>query len=314
LGTSFGRGGATTFQQDLQNADCIVIEGSNMAECHPVGFGWVMEAKARGATLIHVDPRFTRTSAMADIHVPIRAGADIAFLGGLVNHVLSGGHEFREYVAAYTNASTILREDFRDTEDLDGLFSGWDAEHAEYDPASWMYEGAEIGAAAGQRDQQYEDRVGSGVGQAAHGESHGSGGAAVGGAPERDPTLTHPRCVFQVLKRHFARYTPELVHAVCGIPPDLFRRVAEAVVSNSGRTHDGVRLLGRVDPAHRGRAIHPHRGHPADAAGQHRPPGRGDPRAPGARVDSRVDRHPDALQSAARIHPDAACAPARDAG
>ena len=87
LGTSFGRGGATTFLQDLQNADCIVIEGSNFAEAHPVGFQWVMEAKARGAKVIHVDPRFTRTSALADLHVPIRAGTDIAFLGGIINHV-----------------------------------------------------------------------------------------------------------------------------------------------------------------------------------------------------------------------------------
>jgi formate dehydrogenase major subunit len=88
LGTSFGRGGATTFQQDLANADVIVIQGSNMAECHPVGFQWVVEAKQRGATVIHVDPRFTRTSALADIHVPLRAGSDIAFLGGIVNYIL----------------------------------------------------------------------------------------------------------------------------------------------------------------------------------------------------------------------------------
>ena len=89
-----------------------------MAECHPVGFQWVMEAKERGAKIIHVDPRFTRTSAVADLHVPIRAGTDIAFLGGIINHVLQGGHEFREYVTAYTNAATIVTEDFRDTEDL----------------------------------------------------------------------------------------------------------------------------------------------------------------------------------------------------
>ena len=89
LGASFGRGGATNFLEDLSNSDCIVIEGSNMAECHPVGFQWVMEAKARGATVIHVDPRFTRTSAVSDHHVPLRAGSDIAFLGGLINYVLS---------------------------------------------------------------------------------------------------------------------------------------------------------------------------------------------------------------------------------
>src|SRR6185503_13869566 len=99
-----------------------------MAECHPVGFQCVMEAKARGATVIHVDPRFTRTSAVADVHVPLRAGTDIAFLGGVINHVLSNEKDFREYVLAYTNASTIVNEDFRDTEDLDGLFSGFDHE------------------------------------------------------------------------------------------------------------------------------------------------------------------------------------------
>ena len=99
-----------------------------MAECHPVGFQWVMEAKAKGATIIHVDPRFTRTSALAHTYVPVRAGADIAFLGGVVNYILSNHREFREYVVAYTNAATILREDFRDTDELDGLFSGWDPE------------------------------------------------------------------------------------------------------------------------------------------------------------------------------------------
>ncbi len=108
MGTSFGRGGATTFQQDLQNADCIVIQGSNMAECHPVGFRWVMKAKERGATMIHVDPRFTRTSAVADIHVPIRAGSDIAFLGGIIRYILENERYFKEYVVNYTNAAAIL--------------------------------------------------------------------------------------------------------------------------------------------------------------------------------------------------------------
>src|SRR5436309_9169674 len=100
MGTSLGRGGATTFQQDLQNADCIVIQGSNMAECHPVGFRWVMEAKMRGAKMIHVDPRFTRTSAVADIHVPIRAGSDIVFLGGIVHYILENDRYFRDYVVS----------------------------------------------------------------------------------------------------------------------------------------------------------------------------------------------------------------------
>ena len=108
-----------------------------MAECHPVGFQWVMEAKQRGAKVIHIDPRYTRTSALADAHVPLRAGSDIAFLGGVINHILSTGSEFREYVVAYTNAATLVGEDFQDTEDLDGLFSGYDPETGTYDGRSW---------------------------------------------------------------------------------------------------------------------------------------------------------------------------------
>ncbi|MYY00159.1 molybdopterin-dependent oxidoreductase [Streptomyces sp. SID486] len=238
MGTSFGRGGATTFQQDLQNADCIVIEGSNMAECHPVGFQWVMEAKARGAKVIHVDPRFTRTSALADVHVPLRAGTDIAFLGGIVNHVLRHEKYFREYVVAYTNAPVILREDFRDTEDLAGVFSGLDTDSRSYDNTAWQYRGIEMQAVSGERDQEYARRSDepSSVTEAARGESHGAGGAVIGeGTPERDETLSHPRCVFQVLRRHYARYTPELVEQVCGVPQDLFRQVCELVTENSGR-------------------------------------------------------------------------------
>lgn len=257
LGTSFGRGGATTFLQDLQHADCIVIEGSNFAEAHPVGFQWVMEAKARGAKIIHVDPRFTRTSALADLHVPIRAGTDIAFLGGIINHVLSTGADFREYVLDYTNASTIVGEDFQDTEDLGGVFSGLQEESGDYSLASWQYEGGGfVQAAAGERDALYEERAddaggaggaGAGEGQQAgsgagpgvpgsgHAESHGSGGAPVTGGRRHDRTLQHPRCVYQLLKRHYARYTPEMVEETCGIPRAAFEEVCRALVGNSGR-------------------------------------------------------------------------------
>ena len=180
MGTSFGRGGATNFQQDLTNSDCIVIQGSNMAECHPVGFQWVVEAKARGAKVIHVDPRFTRTSALADLHVPIRAGSDIAFLGGIVNHILEHGREFREYVVNYTNAPVIVDEAFADTEDLDGLFSGFDPETGTYDPRSWQYDGMVLASNAGSRQRRI-----------AGGEAHGSGGAklSLGSPPHTDPTL-----------------------------------------------------------------------------------------------------------------------------
>src|SRR5260370_37755118 len=115
--------------------------GSNMAENHPVGFQWVMEAKLRGTPVIHIDPRFTRTSANATMHLPIRAGSDIAFLGGLVNYILEQDRWFHEYVVAYTNAATIASDDFRDTEDLDGLFSGWAAGRGPYDEMSCQYEG-----------------------------------------------------------------------------------------------------------------------------------------------------------------------------
>src|SRR5438132_897704 len=137
-----------------------------MAECHPVAFQWVVEAKRRGATIIHIDPRFTRTSALATHHVPARAGGDIVLLGALINHVLSGGHEFREYVATYTNAADILPEGFTDTEDGGGLFSGYDPQTRRYDNTTWQPTG------------------------------------------ERDETLQHPRCVFQVLKRHSPGYLP----------------------------------------------------------------------------------------------------------
>jgi formate dehydrogenase major subunit len=169
--------------------------GSNMAEQHPVGFQWVIEAKERGATVMHVDPRFTRTSAMADFHVPLRGGTDIAFLGGVINYILSGRREFTEYVRHYTNARVIVKPEFRDTEDLDGVFSGFHLDEGVYELSSWGY----------------------------------------GEPPLQDWTLEHPDCVFQILKRHFARYTPEMVEQICGVPREKLIRVAETLCRNSGR-------------------------------------------------------------------------------
>ncbi len=207
-----------------------------MAECHPVGFQWIMEAKARGATVVHVDPRFTRTSALADLHVPLRAGSDIAFLGGIINHVLTEEKYFRDYVLAYTNAATLVTEDFRDTEDLDGVFSGLDVDERVYDFHTWQYEGTEVQAASGEREQVAADRYRSAaISRAARGEAHGSGGAHVPGGAPRDETLTHPRCVLRVLQRHFARYTPELVADTCGVPVETFQKVCELLTANSGR-------------------------------------------------------------------------------
>ena len=226
LGTSFGRGGATTAQQDLSNADAILIMGSSMAENHPVGFQWVIAARERGAKIIHVDPRFTRTSAMADIWVPLRAGSDILFLGGIINYVLQNDKFFREYVVHYTNAPMILREDFRDTEDLGGLFSGWNSEESKYSPESWLYEGAPPKETGGEQPGHAEPGGG-------HGKDRG-GEAGELTKFSTDPTLQHSRCVFQVLKKHFARYTPEMVERYCGVPKEVFLKAAETFSSASG--------------------------------------------------------------------------------
>jgi formate dehydrogenase major subunit len=198
-----------------------------MAEAHPVGFQWVVEAKARGAKVIHVDPRFTRTSALAHTFVPIRVGSDIAFLGGIVNYVLQNELDFREYVVAYTNAATIVSDDYRDTEDLDGLFSGFDPESRTYDPASWQY--------AGQEQSGHERQDMEAQRETASALQHETHGISVKGWPPRDDTLRHPNCVYQILKRHFSRYTPELVEQTCGVSRAAFEEVCEAWTSNSGR-------------------------------------------------------------------------------
>jgi formate dehydrogenase major subunit len=229
LGVRLGCGAATTFPRNLAEADCIVIEGSNMAECHPVAFRWVTQAKLRGATIIHVDPRFTRTSAAADLYASIRAGSDIAFLGGLINYVIQHEKYFRDYVVHYTNAAVLVREDFKDTEDLDGVFSGLmpyagdplDGSIGQYDAASWQYERSKAGP-RGERSP------------AARAPFEALVRANRQPAPLRDPTLAHPRSVFQVLKRHFSRYTPEMVERVTGCPTATFFRVAEAITANSG--------------------------------------------------------------------------------
>jgi formate dehydrogenase major subunit len=202
--------------------------GSNMAECHPVGFQWVVEAKERGAKVIHVDPRFTRTSALADLHVPLRAGSDVAFLGGVINYILSNGRWFDEYVKAYTNGPVIIKEEFRDTEDLDGFFSGYVEEDGFYDISSWGYAGTEEEAAAGKREQ---------AGDVSGEQAHGAHGIELEGGdpPKMDQDMEDPNCVFQLLRRHFSRYTPEMVERICGVPREQFLAVAEALCENSGR-------------------------------------------------------------------------------
>jgi formate dehydrogenase major subunit len=182
-----------------------------------------MRARERGAKIIHVDPRFGRTGASADVHVPIRAGTDIAFLGGIIRHVLETESYFKEYVLHYTNASTIISEEFADTEDLGGVFSGFDPETGTYDTTTWMYEGGEVASAAGVREhatQALDEHTGVGM---------------LEGPIHRDETLQHERCVFQLLRKHYARYTPEMVTQICGISEAQFHEVAQTLIENSGR-------------------------------------------------------------------------------
>jgi formate dehydrogenase major subunit len=194
---SFGRGAMTNHWIDIRNSDCVLIMGSNPAENHPVAFRWVEAAHDNGASVIHVDPRFTRTSALADVYASLRPGTDIAFLGGMINHILINGLYFEAYVANYTNAACLVGEKFAF---YDGLFSGFDPPGRAYDRRYWAYETDERGVAC------------------------------------KDPSLKHPRCVFQLLKNHFARYTLEKVSSITGTPRDLLLQVYE-VFSATGR-HD----------------------------------------------------------------------------
>ena len=183
---------------DIKNADLILIMGGNAAEAHPCGFKWVTEAKAhRKARLIVVDPRFTRSAALSDQYAPIRVGSDIGFLGGVINYLISHDKVQMEYVKAYTNASFIVGETYSMN---DGLFSGYDPETRKYDPASWAYELGPDGFA------------------------------------KVDPTLEHPRCVYQILKKHYSRYTPEMVNKICGTPTKTFLKICDMIASTSG--HD----------------------------------------------------------------------------
>ena len=193
----------TTNLIDIQNAD-VIMATSNMAENHPVGFQWVMKAKERGAKFIHVDPRFTRTSAAADIHVPIRSGTNIAFFGGLMSYAMEHDLYFKDYVVHYTNAAFLIDPEFKGPADLDGLFMGYDeAKHA-YDRGSWKYQ------------------------------------LDANGDPKRDTTLKDPHTVFQLLRRHYKRYSPEMVERVCGIPKAKFEEVAKLFCGTSGPDKTGT--------------------------------------------------------------------------
>lgn len=180
---------------DIKNANLILIMGGNAAEAHPCGFKWVTEAKAHNqARLVVVDPRFTRSAAMADYYAPIRAGTDIAFLGGVINYLLSHDRIQHDYVNAYTDASFIVDSGYAFS---DGIFSGYDPAGRSYDRRSWQYERGADGYVA------------------------------------TDPTLRHPRCVFNLMKQHYARYTPEVVSDICGTPKEQFLKICDMIAETS---------------------------------------------------------------------------------
>jgi formate dehydrogenase major subunit len=220
LAATFGRGAMTNGWTDVANADVILVMGGNPAENHPVGFRFVMEARLkRKAKIVCVDPRFNRTAAVADIYVPIRAGTDIAFLGGLIHAALSSGRYQTEYVRQHTNASFLIDDGYS----FDGgHFSGWNASQNAYDKSTWIY------------------------------ELDGNGLA------KTDPSLEHPRCVFQLMQRHYARYVPEQVARICGCTEEEFRQAADAVLMAAAESKSGTVLyaLGWTQHSHSVQLIH----------------------------------------------------------
>src|SRR6516164_465937 len=227
---------------DIKNTDMMLIMGGNPAENHPCGFKWPIDAKLhRNAKMIVVDPRFTRTAATADLFLQIRAGSDIAFLGGLINHAITTGRFAHDYLVNFTNASFIVHEGFKLPED--GLFSGFDPSKQAYDKSTWNYEAGsgkqgETHVAAGEAAAAASPQPAAAATPA--GSHSAAGAAAAGGAAPapslppnvaHDPTLTNLRCVFQLLKQQYSRYTPEMVERITGIPKDQFLKAADLFTS-----------------------------------------------------------------------------------
>ena len=204
---------------DIKNADMMLVMGGNPAENHPCGFKWVIEAKRnRNAKMIVVDPRFTRTASVSDLFLQIRAGTDIAFLGGFIRYAIENQRVAKEYLVNYTNAGFILDKDFKLPED-EGVFSGFDEQKLSYNRASWNYEGT--------GGKPAKPAAAAKPGQPAP-------PPPLPPLPEKvdfDPTLQNPRCVYQLLREHYSRYTPEMVERITGIPKDQYLKAADLFTS-----------------------------------------------------------------------------------
>jgi len=203
LAETFGRGAMTNHVIDIKNSDCVIIMGGNHAETHPICFKWVTKVQENGGKLIHVDPRFTRTSAKADLYAPLRSGTDIAFLGGMIKYILDKELYFKEYVLNYTNASFLVGPDF---DFKDGLFSGYDEATRKYDKKKWAFAMDE------------------------------------NGVPKRDITLADPRCVFQLMKAHYGRYDSKTVSSVTGTPEDKLLEVYKTYTETAAPEKSGTIL------------------------------------------------------------------------
>jgi formate dehydrogenase major subunit len=206
---------------DIKNADAILIIGGNPAENHPASFIWINQAREHGAKLIVVDPRVSRSAASADIYAPLRPGTDIVFLGGLINYAIQNKLINEEYVKAYTNALTLIAPEFKGPADLDGLFSGFDAEKASYGNASWQYQTEKV--KVGEKEVN---------------------------VPKQAASLDDPNCVFALLKKHYARYTPELVEKISGTPQEKFLAVAQAFCATGAVDKSGTILYAMGQTQH----------------------------------------------------------------
>lgn len=204
MSPAFGRGVMTNHMVDMKNTDCALIMGSNAAENHPISMKWLTKAREeRGAKIIHVDPRYTRTSAVSDVYAPLRSGTDIAFLGGMVKYIIDNELYHKDYVVAYTNASFLITEGF---DFQDGLFSGYDPQARKYDTKTWDY--------------QYDEE----------------------GKIIKDPTLSNPRCVFQLMKKHFSRYDIDKVCKITGTPRNKYLDVLKTFCATGAPNKTGTIL------------------------------------------------------------------------
>lgn len=240
LANTFGRGAMTNHFCDLKNADVVMAVGSNNAENHPVTMAWVREARAKGGKYIVVDPRFTRSAALADIYAPIRSGTDIAFFGGLINYIFENELWQNEYVSEYTTASFLVSPDYA-FDEATGLFSGWDEKTRAYSVDTWGYQIESEEPWDTSATGPYAWTTKPGVPEFTPG---------VYKVAKKDPMMKDPNCVWQLLKKHYARYTPDMVSRVTGCPEDKLAEVWDAFASSGAPEKSGTILYAMGETQH----------------------------------------------------------------